>query len=148
MKKTKHNFTQFTGFLRRHEHTKCRPLMLFGLQTSNISIICKTTHKLNDNLRQTNLMKPSANTKLMNAQIILHYIVFQQSKITITGHTQCFLSTSSSASHFLVKKGLFRLIISPAKKVVRVGYSCQTEEMRRQRKKWTHQSYLQIACLP
>lgn len=42
--------------------------------------------------------------------------------------TQCFLSTSSSASHFLVKKGLFRLMISPAKKVVSVGYSWLTEE--------------------
>lgn len=38
--------------------------------------------------------------------------------------TQCFRSTSSSASHFRVKKGCFLLIISPSKKVVRVGYSC------------------------
>lgn len=37
--------------------------------------------------------------------------------------TQCFRSTSSSASHFRVKKGCFWLIISPSKKVVRVGYS-------------------------
>ena len=37
--------------------------------------------------------------------------------------TQCFLSTSSSASHFLVRKGCFWLIISPSKNVVNVGYS-------------------------
>lgn len=37
--------------------------------------------------------------------------------------TQCFRSTSSSASHLRVKKGCFLLIISPSKKVVRVGYS-------------------------
>lgn len=37
--------------------------------------------------------------------------------------TQCFLSTSSSASHFLVKNGYFWLIISPSKNVVSVGYS-------------------------
>ena len=37
--------------------------------------------------------------------------------------TQCFLSTSSSASHFLVKKGCFLLMISPSKKVVKVGNS-------------------------
>lgn len=50
---------------------------------------------------------------------------------TQKGHTQCFLSTSSSASHFLVRKGLFRLIISPTKKVVRVGYSCNTNKNNR-----------------
>lgn len=37
--------------------------------------------------------------------------------------TQCLRSTSSSASHLRVKKGCFLLIISPSKKVVRVGYS-------------------------
>ena len=39
------------------------------------------------------------------------------------GLTQCFRSTSSSASHFRVRNGLFLLIISPAKNVVKVGYS-------------------------
>lgn len=38
-------------------------------------------------------------------------------------HTQCFLSTSSSASHFRVRKGYFWLIISPSKNVVNFGYS-------------------------
>lgn len=47
-----------------------------------------------------------------------------------TARTQCFLSTSSSASHFLVRNGRFRLIISPAKNVVSVGYSCGTEELK------------------
>ena len=37
--------------------------------------------------------------------------------------TQCFLSTSSSASHFRVRKGCFCEMISPSKKVVKVGYS-------------------------
>ena len=37
--------------------------------------------------------------------------------------TQCFLSTSSSASHFLVRNGYFLLIISPSKNVVKVGNS-------------------------
>ena len=36
---------------------------------------------------------------------------------------QCFLSTSSDASHFRVRKGYLLLIISPSKNVVRVGYS-------------------------
>lgn len=40
------------------------------------------------------------------------------------GLTQCLRSTSSSASHLRVKNGCFRLMISPSKKVVRVGYSC------------------------
>lgn len=39
--------------------------------------------------------------------------------------TQCFLSTSSSASHFRVRNGRFILIISPAKNVVSIGYSCK-----------------------
>lgn len=38
-------------------------------------------------------------------------------------HTQCFLSTSSSASHFRVRNGYFLLIISPSKKVVNFGNS-------------------------
>ena len=37
--------------------------------------------------------------------------------------TQCFLSTSSSASHFLVRKGCLSVIISPSKKVTISGYS-------------------------
>lgn len=37
--------------------------------------------------------------------------------------TQCLRSTSSSASHFRVRNGRFLLMISPAKNVVRVGYS-------------------------
>lgn len=37
--------------------------------------------------------------------------------------TQCFLSTSSSASHLRVKNGYFWLMISPSKNVVSVGYS-------------------------
>lgn len=37
--------------------------------------------------------------------------------------TQCFRSTSSSASHFRVRNGRFLLMISPAKNVVSVGYS-------------------------
>lgn len=37
--------------------------------------------------------------------------------------TQCFLSTSSSASHFRVKNGYFFDIISPSKNVVSIGYS-------------------------
>lgn len=37
--------------------------------------------------------------------------------------TQCFLSTSSSASHFLVRNGNLLLMISPSKNVVRVGNS-------------------------
>lgn len=41
--------------------------------------------------------------------------------------TQCLRSTSSSASHFRVRKGRFLLMISPAKNVVRVGYSCENE---------------------
>lgn len=41
--------------------------------------------------------------------------------------TQCLRSTSSSASHFRVRNGLFLLMISPAKNVVRVGYSYETE---------------------
>lgn len=42
--------------------------------------------------------------------------------------TQCFRSTSSSASHFLVKKGRFLLMISPAKNVVSVGYSYREQQ--------------------
>ncbi len=41
--------------------------------------------------------------------------------------TQCLRSTSSSASHFRVRNGRFLLMISPAKNVVRVGYSCERE---------------------
>lgn len=37
--------------------------------------------------------------------------------------TQCFLSTSSSASHLRVKNGYFLEIISPSKNVVNVGNS-------------------------
>lgn len=37
--------------------------------------------------------------------------------------TQCFLSTSSSASHLRVKNGYFFDIISPSKNVVKVGNS-------------------------
>lgn len=51
-------------------------------------------------------------------------------RVDKTARTQCFLSTSSSASHFLVRNGRFRLIISPAKNVVSVGYSCGTEEVK------------------
>lgn len=41
--------------------------------------------------------------------------------------TQCFRSTSSSASHFRVRNGRFLLMISPAKNVVSVGYSCKKQ---------------------
>ncbi|KAF4523040.1 hypothetical protein B566_EDAN012769 [Ephemera danica] len=49
-----------------------------------------------------------------------HKYEFYQQKFKLT---QCFLSTSSSASHFLVRKGYFLLIISPSKNVVKVGNS-------------------------
>lgn len=44
--------------------------------------------------------------------------------------TQCLRSTSSSASHFRVRNGRFLLMISPAKNVVKVGYSCESEQDR------------------
>lgn len=42
--------------------------------------------------------------------------------------TQCLRSTSSSASHFRVRNGRFLLMISPAKNVVSVGYSCKIKQ--------------------
>ena len=52
-------------------------------------------------------------------------LIWKESKCKqiFRSRTQCFLSTSSSASHFLVRKGCFWLMISPSKYVVSVGYS-------------------------
>ena len=62
------------------------------------------------------------------AQAVVVILCFQMKKktgrkgaIDIDGEdeipTQCFLSTSSSASHFRVRNGCFSLMISPSKKV-------------------------------
>lgn len=66
-----------------------------------------------------------AESTIWKINILLHTDSYDNYTIINThlNFAQCLRSTSSSASHFRVRKGLFLLMISPSKNVVRVGYS-------------------------
>ena len=88
-------------FFPSHKHI-IRLLELFVVKTIRIEVLCILVE---------------------GQEFALKMIIMKKRTCDFMKPTQCFLSTSSSASHFLVRKGCFSLMISPSKNVTISGYS-------------------------